>query len=252
MAEASPIPPDVRLRMIARARSPCRPCAMRRPTPRRSRTSCSSAAASSARSARDSGRSCPRLAVHRKVEIVREEMDAIGAQEMFAPVLTPAELWITSAATASPSSARGPERPRLRPPAHARGDVHVPRARAAELPAAAAVLVPLPDEGPGRAAPARRSPARPRVHHEGLVLFDRDEAGLDISFQAHGARTSGSGSAAGSRTYGVQAESGMMGGSESLDYLARPRARTRSSPARTATTRPTSRSRAASAGAGLS
>ena len=33
--------------------------------------------------------------VHRKVEqIVREELDAIGAQEMYAPVLTPAELWI--------------------------------------------------------------------------------------------------------------------------------------------------------------
>src|ERR671938_2155512 len=32
--------------------------------------------------------------VHRKVEqIVREEMDLIGAQEMLMPVLTPAELW---------------------------------------------------------------------------------------------------------------------------------------------------------------
>src|SRR5215831_33704 len=32
--------------------------------------------------------------VHRKVEqIIREEMDAIGAQEMLAPVLTPVELW---------------------------------------------------------------------------------------------------------------------------------------------------------------
>src|SRR6476659_7082259 len=32
--------------------------------------------------------------VHRKIEqIVREEMNAIGAQEMFAPVLAPAELW---------------------------------------------------------------------------------------------------------------------------------------------------------------
>ena len=32
--------------------------------------------------------------VHRKVEqIVREEMDAIGSQEWFAPVLTPIELW---------------------------------------------------------------------------------------------------------------------------------------------------------------
>src|SRR5881409_1899611 len=32
--------------------------------------------------------------VHRKIEqIIREEMDAIGAQEMLMPVLTPAELW---------------------------------------------------------------------------------------------------------------------------------------------------------------
>ena len=32
--------------------------------------------------------------VHRKVEqIIREEMDAIGSQEMSGPVLTPAELW---------------------------------------------------------------------------------------------------------------------------------------------------------------
>src|SRR5512146_920794 len=32
--------------------------------------------------------------VHRKVEqIIREELDAIGAQEMLMPVLTPAELW---------------------------------------------------------------------------------------------------------------------------------------------------------------
>jgi len=35
--------------------------------------------------------------VHQKVvQIIREEMDAIGAQEMLAPVLTPAELWQTS------------------------------------------------------------------------------------------------------------------------------------------------------------
>ena len=32
--------------------------------------------------------------VHRKIEqIIREELDAIGAQEWLAPVLTPAELW---------------------------------------------------------------------------------------------------------------------------------------------------------------
>src|SRR6185312_263256 len=32
--------------------------------------------------------------VHRKIEqIIRDEMDAIGAQEMLMPVLTPVELW---------------------------------------------------------------------------------------------------------------------------------------------------------------
>ena len=35
--------------------------------------------------------------VHRKAEqIVREEMNAIGGQEMFMPVVTPAELWQTT------------------------------------------------------------------------------------------------------------------------------------------------------------
>src|SRR5947199_8138489 len=35
--------------------------------------------------------------VHQKVvQIIREEMNAIGAQEMLAPALTPAELWKTS------------------------------------------------------------------------------------------------------------------------------------------------------------
>src|SRR5918912_2038993 len=35
--------------------------------------------------------------VHQKVvQIIREEMNAIGGQEMLTPVLTPAELWETS------------------------------------------------------------------------------------------------------------------------------------------------------------
>src|SRR5215469_14175197 len=35
--------------------------------------------------------------VHRRVEqVIREELDAIGAQEMLMPVLTPAELWETT------------------------------------------------------------------------------------------------------------------------------------------------------------
>src|SRR5881398_2537226 len=41
--------------------------------------------------------------VHRKVEqIIREEMDGIGSQEMLMPVLTPAELWETTGRIAIP------------------------------------------------------------------------------------------------------------------------------------------------------
>ena len=65
---------------------------------------------------------------------------------------------------------QGPGRAQVRPAAHARGDVHLPCEGAPELQAAAAVLVPLPDQGSRRAASARRPAPRPRVHHEGLVL----------------------------------------------------------------------------------
>ena len=51
--------------------------------------------------------------VHEKlVEIVREEMNAIGGQEMFMPVITPAELWQKTRALPHPGAVqvRGPER----------------------------------------------------------------------------------------------------------------------------------------------
>ena len=111
--------------------------------------------------------------VHRKVEqVIREELevdrrpgdvraraDAGRALDQVRPLRDPRAL-----------QAPGPQRPRLRPPAHARGDVRLPRARAAELPAAAAVLVPLPDEGSRRAAPTRRPAPGARVRDEGLIL----------------------------------------------------------------------------------
>jgi prolyl-tRNA synthetase len=50
--------------------------------------------------------------------------------------------------------------------------------------------------------------------------FDRDEAGLDVSFHAHEAAYHAIFQRCGLEYYEVQAESGMMGGSESFDYLA--------------------------------
>ena len=80
--------------------------------------------------------------------------------------------------------------------------------------------------------------------------FDRDEEGLDVSFRKHAAAYDRIFERCGLETYAVQAESGMMGGSESdrLPRARRARARTRSSPASAATTRPISRSRAACRG----
>ena len=50
--------------------------------------------------------------------------------------------------------------------------------------------------------------------------FDRDEAGLDISFQAHKIAYDRIFERCGLETHFVAAESGMMGGKESMDYLA--------------------------------
>ena len=111
--------------------------------------------------------------VHQKVvQIIREEMDAIGGQEMLMPVLTPFELWQQIRPRRDPGDLppAGSERTRLRPADDARGDRDVPRAGDLELPPAAAAPVPLRDQGAGRAAFARRAAASSRVHHEGRVL----------------------------------------------------------------------------------
>ena len=50
--------------------------------------------------------------------------------------------------------------------------------------------------------------------------FDRDEEGLDRAFQAHRGAYERIFERCGIETYGVEAESGMMGGSESVDFLA--------------------------------
>ena len=50
--------------------------------------------------------------------------------------------------------------------------------------------------------------------------FDRDEEGLDAAFQAHAGAYERIFERCGLGVVAVQAESGMMGGSESIDYLA--------------------------------
>ena len=161
--------------------------------------------------------------VHRKVEqIVREEMDAIGAQEMLAPVLTPAELWITSGRYGIPELFKLEDRngrDYILPLTHEETfafhalELHSYR----QLPQAWYHFQTKDRDEPRPRGGLLR--VREFIMKDSYS-FDRDEAGLDVSFGAHKGAYERIWERCGLETYGVQAESGMMGGSESLDYLA--------------------------------
>ena len=92
-------------------------------------------------------------------EIIREEMDRIGGQEMLMPVLHPAEIWKRSGRydVDVVFKLQRPRRARARARDHARGDRRAARlADDPQLSRPAADLVPHPDQGARRAA-ARRA-----------------------------------------------------------------------------------------------
>ena len=184
--------------------------------------------------------------VHEKiVQIIREEMDAIGSQEMLMPVLTPSELWKATGRYAIPEVIKlrdRNDREFVLPMTHEETVAfHAKEIQSyRDLPQ---MLYHFQTKD--------RDEPRPRA---GLIRvrefimkdsysFDRDEEGLDSSFQLHKGAYDRIFERCELEVYGVQAESGMMGGSESMDYLApAAAARTPSSAVRTATTPPISRS----------
>ena len=161
--------------------------------------------------------------VHRKVErIIREEMDAIGTQEMLMPVLTPAELWRQSGRDFIQEIFRLQDRKGV--------DLVLPLTHEETVAFHARELQSyrqLPQMLYHFSIKERDEP-RPG---KGLIRlrefimkdaysFDRDEAGLDVSFaKQHGAYTRIF-ERVGLTAYDVEAEPGMMGGSESIDFLA--------------------------------
>ena len=130
--------------------------------------------------------------VHRKVEqIIREELDAIGAQEWFAPVLTPAELWETTGRIKIPEIFHIEDR--------AGRDFMLPLTHEETFTFHARELQSykqLPQAWYHFQTKDRDEP-RPRgglLRVREFIMkdsysFDRDEEGLDKSFKAHGART---------------------------------------------------------------
>ena len=161
--------------------------------------------------------------VHQKcVQIVREEMDAIGGQEMLMPVLTPLELW-----------------------QHTKRD-HIEEVFRLKDRTGRDYVLPMTHEETvtfhaKEISSYRQLPQllyhfsikeRDELRSRGGLLrlrefimkdaysFDRDEAGLDTAFRKCEEAYHRMFQRAGLAYSAVQAESGMMGGKESIDFLA--------------------------------
>src|SRR5919109_2007735 len=161
--------------------------------------------------------------VHRKIEqIVREEMNAIGGQEMLMPLLTPVELWEATGRAAIPEVFHVKDRTGRRfilPMTHEETvTFHARELRSYKE---------LPQLWYHFSVKDRDEP-RPRgglLRVREFIMkdaysFDRDAAGLDESFERHRGAYERIFERCGLEVYYVESESGIMGGKESMGFLA--------------------------------
>jgi prolyl-tRNA synthetase len=160
---------------------------------------------------------------HRKVEqIVREEQDAIGAQEMLMPLLTPAELWEKTGRLGIPELFHLKDRKGadyVLPLTHEETVTWHARELQSykQLPQLLYhISVKERDEPRPRGGLIR---LREFIMKDAYSL-DRDEDGLDRAFELQRGAYHRIFDRCGVEVYEVEAESGMMGGSESFDFLA--------------------------------
>jgi prolyl-tRNA synthetase len=161
--------------------------------------------------------------VHQKVvQIIREEMDAIGGQELLMPVLTPFELWQQSGRDYIQEIFRLKDR---------NGRDYVLPLTHEETVTWHAKEIQSYRQLPQilyHFSIKERDEPRPRgglLRVREFIMkdsysFDRDEEGLDVSFRKHEEAYHRIFQRCGLEYYEVQAEPGMMGGSESFDFLA--------------------------------
>jgi len=161
--------------------------------------------------------------VHQRiVQIVREEMDAIGGQEMLMPVLTPAELWQLTKRDHIEELFRLKDRTGrdyVLPMTHEETVTFHAKEISSyrQLPQLLYhFAVKERDEPRSRGGLLR---LREFIMKD-AYSFDRDEAGLDVSFRKNEEAYHRMFQRAGLAYSAVQAESGMMGGKESIDFLA--------------------------------
>jgi prolyl-tRNA synthetase len=158
--------------------------------------------------------------VHRKIEqIIREEMDAIGGQEMLMPVLTPAELWEATGRIKIPEIFHVEDTTYILPMTHEETvTFHAREIQSYKQ---------LPQLWYHFQTKDRNEP-RPRgglLRVREFVMkdaysFDRDDEGVKRSFEANREAYKRIFARCDLETYDVQAESGIMGGKFSVDFLA--------------------------------
>ena len=161
--------------------------------------------------------------VHQKVvQIIREEMNAIGGQEMLCPVLTPAELWEKTGRIAVPIVFHLKDR--------SGRDFVLPFSHEETMTFHARELQSyrqLPQVWYHFSTKERDEP-RPRgglLRVREFIMkdsysFDRDTAGLDENFERHRVAYERMFERCALEVYYVEAESGIMGGRESMGFLA--------------------------------
>src|SRR5690349_95689 len=161
--------------------------------------------------------------VHRKIEqIIREEMNAIGGQEMLMPVLTPVELWETTGRASIPEVFHLQDRTGRRfvlPMTHEETVTFHAREIQSykELPQLwYHFSVKDRDEPRPRAGLLR---VREFIMKD-AYSFDRDEEGVRRSFESNREAYKKIFARCELETYDVLAESGIMGGKFSVDFLA--------------------------------
>jgi prolyl-tRNA synthetase len=161
--------------------------------------------------------------VHMRIEqIIREEIDAIGGQEMLAPTLTPAELWETTGRIDVPilfHLTDGGGRSFVLSWTHEESMTFLAREIQSykELPQVWYHFSTKDRDEPR----ARGGLLRVREFiMKDSYTFDADEAGLDAAFARHEQAYTRIFERCGLEAYLVVAESGVMGGKESKDFLA--------------------------------
>ena len=161
--------------------------------------------------------------VHRKVEqIIREEQNAIGGQEMLMPVLTPLELWQQSGRDFIEEIFRLKDRKGadyVLPLTHEETVTFHARELQSyrQLPQ---MLYHIAIKERDEPRPGKGLIRLREFIMKDAYSFDRDEAGLDVSFEKQRGAYIRTFERCGLVTHGVDAEPGMMGGKESFDFLA--------------------------------